>query len=183
MPPQANYDSSAPGTGLRIDETHPRLSSHLKETREKRLHTDLMPEDTCHPFNQARPELQNLVFLVVDDNPDGRFLVSKTLLRKFPRARVIECQTAETAFETLAQQTPSLIVTHRTFEFNGIDLLRELRQRAPSTPILMTSGIDQRASALSAGADAFYTYDQWPMIGNHVAQLLIEHAGRKSPRT
>jgi CheY-like chemotaxis protein len=131
------------------------------------------------PADETRPEFQNLVFLLVDDSPDGRYLISKTLLRKFPRATVIECRTAETAFAALAKEMPSLIVTHRTYEFNGIDLLRALRQRAPGVLILMTSGVDRREHALEAGADAFYTYDEWLMVGNHVAQLLAERAQQR----
>jgi len=134
------------------------------------------PPLSTSPVDDTRPEFQNLIFLLVDDSPDGRYLISKTLLRKFPRATIIECRTAESAFAALAKEMPSLIVAHRTYEFNGIDLLRELRQRAPGVLILMTSGIDRRELALQAGADAFYTYDEWLMVGSHVAQLLMTRA-------
>jgi hypothetical protein len=44
------------------------------------------------PVVQIKPRL-----LVIDDNADTRFLVSKTLLRKFPHAIVSECVTVEAA--------------------------------------------------------------------------------------
>jgi CheY-like chemotaxis protein len=141
------------------------------------------PVSYVPPLEEAPPELQKLLFLLVDDSPDGRYLISKTLLRKFPRATIVECRTAETAFAALARETPSLIVTHRTYEFSGIELLRELRQRAPGVLILMTSGIDRREHALEAGADAFYTYEEWLMVGNHVARLLAERAMKKKERS
>lgn len=134
---------------------------------------------TYVPPVETPPELQKLIFLLVDDSPDGRYLISKTLLRKFPRATIVECRTAETAFAAIEREMPSLIVTHRTYEFTGLDLLRELRRRAPGVLILMTSGIDRREHAMEAGADAFYTYDEWLMVGNHVAQLLAERAQRR----
>jgi two-component system response regulator FlrC len=115
-----------------------------------------------------------LCFLIVDDHPDGRFLVAKTLLRKFPHSTVLECQTAEAAFEALERKIPSFIVAHRTFELDGISLLRELRSRAPDIPILMTSGIDRSDEAVSAGADGFATYDEWLMIGSRVLELLAK---------
>ena len=40
-----------------------------------------------------------LKFLVIDDNADSRFLLVKTLLRKFPTAVIHECQSSEAAFE------------------------------------------------------------------------------------
>ena len=116
---------------------------------------------------------KNLRFLVIDDNPDGRFLVSKTLLRRFPGAVLTECQTADAAFHVLARELVSLVVCHRTFEFDAVSLTRELRERNKAVPIVMMSGIDRRDAALAAGANAFLTYDEWLMVGNHVADLLL----------
>lgn len=136
-----------------------------------------MTSDSPKAFDESLPAFRELHFLIIDDNPDGRFLVAKTLLRKFPNGTISECQTAEAAFRLLAHQAVSLIVSHRTFDFEGTALVRELRERAPETPILMTSGIDRREAALQAGADAFLTYDEWLMVGNRVAELLASHAG------
>lgn len=132
------------------------------------------------PVDESLPPFQGLHFLIIDDNADGRFLIAKTLLRKFPNSVIVESQTAESAFRALEMQRPSLIVSHRTFEFDGIGLIHELRSRAPGVPIIMASGIDRRDAALAAGADAFLTYDEWLMVGNRVAQLLTEKAARKS---
>lgn len=131
------------------------------------------------PVDETLPHFRDLRFLIIDDNPDGRFLIAKTLLRKFPNGRVVECQTADAAFTSLEKEQPSLIVAHRTCELTSIQLIAELRQRARGIPILMTSGIDRKDAALRVGADAFVTYDEWLMVGNYAAQLLADCAAKR----
>jgi CheY-like chemotaxis protein len=111
-------------------------------------------------------------FMVVDDNPDSRFLLVKTLLRKFPAAVVQECQHAETAISIAQTETIAAIVTHRTAEVAGVEVVRGLRAANPSVPIVMVSGIDRRMAAIAAGANAFLLYDEWLRIGTVVAELL-----------
>lgn len=123
------------------------------------------------PRDPPRPT-RSLWFLIIDDHPERRGLVARTLMRKFPHSTVSECQTAEAAFNFLEKQTPSLIVAHRTIEFDALSLVRELRQRAPDAPILMSAGIDRREAALKAGADDFIMYDEWLMVGNRVLEML-----------
>jgi DNA-binding NarL/FixJ family response regulator len=110
--------------------------------------------------------------MVVDDNPDSRFLLVKTLLRKFPAAVVQECQHAETAISIAQTETIAAIVTHRTAEVAGVEVVRGLRAANPSVPIVMVSGIDRRMAAIAAGANAFLLYDEWLRIGTVVAELL-----------
>jgi response regulator RpfG family c-di-GMP phosphodiesterase len=126
------------------------------------------------PFDESRLPIRDLRFLVIDDNPDGRFLVSKTLLRKFPNSVVIEAQTGDAAFRVLATEKVTLIVCHRTFEFDVIALVKEIRSRNATIPIVVMSGIDRSESVRSVGADAFLTYEEWLMIGNRVADLLLQ---------
>ena len=135
------------------------------------------------PVDESLSYFRDLHFLIVDDNPDGRLLVAKTLLRKFPNGTITECQTAEAAFRVLMQRPVSLIISHRTFDLEGIALVREMRERAPDIPILMTSGIDRRDAALQAGADAFLTYDEWLMVGNRVAEILASRAAEVAGNT
>ena len=111
-------------------------------------------------------------FLIIDDNPDGRFLVAKTILRKFPTAVILECQTAEAAFAAMDGQAISAVVSHRTFDAAGVELVRQLRKRNADVPILMMSGIDRHDDALLAGANAFLTYEQWLLVGSMIETLL-----------
>jgi CheY-like chemotaxis protein len=111
-------------------------------------------------------------FLVIDDHDDHRFLLVKTLLRKFPHAAVQECQNGETALELARTEAYAAIV----------DLVRRLRELEPNVPIVMVSGIDRTSAALAAGATRFLHYDEWLRIGTVVTELLkVGAPGQNKP--
>jgi CheY-like chemotaxis protein len=116
-------------------------------------------------------------FLVIDDNADSRFLLVKTLLRKFPSAVVHECQSSAAALDMAKTSDLSAMISHRTTETAGIALLRELREINPQVPIVMVSGVDRRELALAAGADRFLLYDEWLRIGTVVEDLMNARSG------
>lgn len=118
-----------------------------------------------------------LRFLVVDHHPDSRFLLVKTLQRKFPNARIEEAEDGEDAIARVGSTRFDTIVTHRTREFLGIELVGKLREKDNQVPIVMVSGIERTEPALAAGADGFLLYDEWLLIGTMVQQLLA--VGRK----
>src|SRR5689334_8942562 len=62
-------------------------------------------------------------FLVIDDNRDSRFLLTKTLLRKFPDAVLHECETSAAALEAVQRLNLTAIICHRTEDTPGIELL------------------------------------------------------------
>ncbi|HUR56081.1 MAG TPA: response regulator [Opitutaceae bacterium] len=111
-------------------------------------------------------------FLIVDDHGDSRFLLAKTLYRKFPRAVFHECPTSETAFEIAKSDDLSAVITHRTADMGGIRLVRELRRLNPTVPIVMVSSQDQKIVAIACGADRFLHYDEWLRIGTIVEEML-----------
>lgn len=111
-------------------------------------------------------------FLVIDDNRDSRFLLSKTLLRKFPEAVLHECETSAAAREAVRTLPLSAIISHRTSDTPGLELLLELRALNRNVPIVMVSGMDRQAAALAAGADRFFLYDEWLRIGTVVDDLV-----------
>lgn len=111
-------------------------------------------------------------FLVVDHHHDSRFLLVKSLLRKFPDALIDEAEDGETAIESARHKDFSAIVTHRTREYFGTELVQKLREADPRTFIVMVSGIERSAPALAAGADRFMLYDEWLRLGSIVQELL-----------
>lgn len=117
-----------------------------------------------------------LKFLVVDFHAESRFLLVKTLLRKFPGALIFEEDDAERATEVLRTRRISAVVTHRTFETSGVDLVRQFRAVDPQLPIVMVSGIDRADAALEAGATQFLPYDEWLRIGSVVEAHLAARA-------
>lgn len=115
-------------------------------------------------------------FLVLDFHAESRFLLVRTLRRKFPASQIDEFEEATGAIERVARGDLHAIITHRTFNESGADLVRMFRRASPNIPIVMVSGIDRSEAALEAGADLFLHYDEWLRIGTVVEQLL-ERAG------
>ena len=111
-------------------------------------------------------------FLIVDDNPDSRFLLVKTLLRKFPQAVLQETLDGPSSITLVRSNTLAAVVVHRAAEIDGLTLVRLLRDANPSVPIVMVSGIDRSKTAIEAGATTFLNYDAWLRIGTVVAQLI-----------
>lgn len=113
-----------------------------------------------------------VTFLVVDDHAESRFLLVKTLKRKFPRAQILEADSEPQAMGLARRDDLCLIVTHRTFELPGVELVRTFRASNPRVAIVMVSGIDREEAALAAGANRFLHYDQWLRLGSLVEDLL-----------
>lgn len=111
-------------------------------------------------------------FLVIDDNADSRFLLTKTLMRKFPAALVIECANTDTSLLAAEYERPAAIIVHRTNETGGLQLIPQLRRANGKAPIVMVSGIDRTAEAIEAGASYFLNYDEWLRIGSVVGGLM-----------
>lgn len=120
-------------------------------------------------------------FLIVDDNADSRFLLVKTLLRKFPQAILQETQDGESAVALVKSGQLDAVVVHRAAEIDGVSLVRNLRQTNPAVPIVMVSGLDRTKAALEAGASTFLSYDAWLRIGTVVSELVS--AGKLPPAT
>src|SRR4051812_973498 len=110
--------------------------------------------------------------LVIDDNPESRFLLTKTLIRKFPQVILLECADAHSATRTVATEKLDVVILHRTADVLGVDLIQMLREASPTVPIIMVSGIDRSVEAMAAGANFFPSYDEWLRIGPVVAELL-----------
>lgn len=115
-----------------------------------------------------------LKFLVIDDNPDSRFLLVKTLLRKFPDAVLQECQSSLPAIDSAKADRISAVVLHRASDADGELLIKLIRRVNETVPIVMVSGYDRSKIALAAGANRFLNYDEWLRIGTVVADLLGE---------
>jgi CheY-like chemotaxis protein len=113
-----------------------------------------------------------LHFLIVDDIDDNRFLLSRALRRDFPDARIVECLESGAALAALAEHNPTAIIVHRSFDLNGPETIRRLRQAAPTTAIIMVSGRESCPEGLTAGANAFLNYQSWSRIGTVVTEVL-----------
>ena len=119
-----------------------------------------------------------LHFLIIDDNPDGRDLLVRTLRRKYPNAQIQDVAAPHIAINFARIRAWDVIVAHRAGEMDGESLIRELRTAAPTTAILGVSGMDRAVGMKAAGANAFLNYDAWLLLGNAVEELVARAADR-----
>ncbi len=110
-------------------------------------------------------------FLVIDDNVDNRFLLTRTIQRKYAHATVQECGDLATAIAIVAGEKIDAVVSHRAGEIDGLDLVRELRLVDSTVPIVMVSGFDRTRAALAAGATRFLNYDEWLRLGTLIDEI------------
>lgn len=128
------------------------------------------------PAPPALPQIPT--FLVVDFHAESRYLLVRTLRRKFPSAIICECEGADSALEVLQRGPVSAIISHRTFEHSGVELVRLFRAVQPDVPIVMVSGADRTTVAKEAGAASFLHYDEWLRLGTIVQDLMSAEGGR-----
>ena len=122
-------------------------------------------------------------FLIVDDVDENRYLLGKTLQRKFHAARVLECLDSADALAVLESEKPEAVIVHRARDLDGVALVQAIRRAAPTTPIVMVSGRDQCPEALAAGANAFLNYDAWLRIGTIVEEVMSPEYVKALTRT
>src|SRR3954471_14595365 len=103
--------------------------------------------------------------MLVEDNLDNRFLVSKTLRRKFPNALIVECSDSDDAIANLNAHQIAAIVLHRASDADALPMVEMLRKKTQA-PIIVMSGVDRSEDVLAAGAAGFLSYDAWLNIGN-----------------
>jgi DNA-binding NtrC family response regulator len=111
-------------------------------------------------------------FLVVDDVPENRFLLAKTLLRKFPGAIVQECEETVTSITAARDDRLTAVVVHRAIDSDGVSLTAAIRSANPMVPIIIVSGQESCPGAIKAGANVFLNFEAWLRIGTVVADLL-----------
>src|SRR4051812_20503234 len=111
-------------------------------------------------------------FLVVDDIAENRYLLAKTLLRKFSGSLVQECEDSAPAIAAAQHDRLSAIIVHRGADIDGLTMIRLIRQVNPTVPIVMVSGRESCPGAIEAGATAFLNYDAWLRIGTVVEDTI-----------
>lgn len=116
----------------------------------------------------SEPSSPPVTFLVIDFNADSRYLLVKTLQRRYPQAVIREADHADLAIQVARTQALGAVIAHRTYDVSGCDLVRAIRNVDPAVPIIMVSGIDREKIALEAGANAFLHYDEWLRIATVV---------------
>lgn len=98
--------------------------------------------------------------LVVDDDPDVAMLVKMVLERRGGYSVEIASD-GDGALAAATTRQPELVVTDIEMPgLNGLDLVKELRQRIPGVPVIVMTAhvsVDHAVSALRVQADEFLT--------------------------
>lgn len=117
-------------------------------------------------------------FVIADHNLEGRFLLAKTLFRKFPDCIVLECATSAAALNAASDKV-DIVIVHSTGDVSGPELVDMVRMIAPTVPVIGTSGNPNlKAAFVEAGATRFVESSEWPLMGAIVSDLLAEKRAR-----
>ena len=98
--------------------------------------------------------------LRVDDDEDGRFLITRELRKEFPQCVLVQCASADEALQAVNERVDAVVTDNHLSNDSGIDLIREMRKRKVTCPIIMvTASIDPRVeeAAYAAGASKVFT--------------------------
>jgi CheY-like chemotaxis protein len=95
--------------------------------------------------------------LIVEDDDGVRIFLSRVIARTYPSATVEVATNGASALDAVARQPPDLLVADvRMPVLSGLDLVRALRARQLTIPILMISANPELGpTALEAGATRF----------------------------
>lgn len=97
--------------------------------------------------------------LVVDDSALQRTIVSEALDDRFEV--VAEAENGKDAIRAFASESPDFVTMDIMMpEMNGIDATAAIKDRAPGTPVVMVTSVEQREKmkeAVRAGADDYVT--------------------------
>lgn len=101
--------------------------------------------------------------LLIDDNPDDRTLASRHLLRAFPGLRIREASTAAGLAQALETGGFDAVITDYYLGWTtGLDVLRTVKERWPSCPVIMYTGTGNEriaVEAMKSGLDDYVLKD------------------------
>ena len=78
--------------------------------------------------------------LIVEDDPDARFLIQRIIGKDHPTAAVSEASDGQAGLQQFVDHGADLlIIDQRIPRLNGLDLAREIRSRDAGVPIILIS--------------------------------------------
>ncbi len=114
-------------------------------------------------------------FIIVDDDKDVRYFIRRVIQRRFVDVEIREAGDGAEALRLFEHGGADLmVIDHNLPAMSGSDLVRELRTRNATGPIVMVSSFSAvREEALAAGATAFVNKDEInPALADQLANLL-----------
>ena len=124
-------------------------------------------------------------FIIVDDDKDVRYFIRRVIQRRFIDVEIREASDGAEALKLFEHGGADLmVIDHNLPLLSGTDLVRELRARNTTIPIVMVSSFPAvRAEAMAAGATSFVSKDEInPALAGQLVNLLAEdEAGVEMP--
>jgi CheY-like chemotaxis protein len=117
----------------------------------------------------ARPRI-----LLVNDDDDALFLLSRSVQRALPDAEVALSRDGPSALAYCEKHHVDAVITDNTMpHMDGLTLAREVRQRYGAIPILMvTNSVHLADDAAKAGITSYLPAARWNDVGTTLASLL-----------
>jgi two-component system nitrogen regulation response regulator GlnG len=118
----------------------------------------------------AREDSVNPVW-IIDDDRSIRWVFEKALAREGIAYRTFSA--AQEALEKLPEETPQVVVSDiRMPGVSGLELMRELRLRLPSTPVIIMTAYSDLESAVAAFQGGAFEYLPKPFDVDHAIELV-----------
>lgn len=94
--------------------------------------------------------------MVVDDNPEGRFLLEHQLRKALTPCSIVACASASEALGVLQTSRIDAVITDNGLglDCSGVELISQARSQGITCPIVMVTGSDNpkvQSDAYSAG--------------------------------
>lgn len=112
--------------------------------------------------------------LLVNDDEDALFLIGRSVHRAIPDAEVALLRDARSAVAYCDKHHIDAMVTDNTMPgMDGLSLVRAVRQRYTSIPILMVTNSTHLAEAAAeAGVTSYLPAARWNDVGAELARIL-----------
>jgi two-component system, chemotaxis family, chemotaxis protein CheY len=114
--------------------------------------------------------------LLVNDDDDALFLIGRSVRRALPDVDVAQLRDAPAALAYCEKHHIDALVTDNSMpQMDGLTLVRAVRERNRSIPILMVTNSTHLAKeAAEAGVTSYLPAARWTEIGDALALLLQE---------
>jgi len=97
--------------------------------------------------------------LIVEDNPDHRYILRKKLQLSYSDATVDTCATVSTAVKRLLEKSYRIVLLdYRLRGSCGVDLVKWMGERGIDTPVIMITGVEDIEIAVQAIKLGVYDY-------------------------
>lgn len=129
---------------------------------------------SCEPDPERMQRPLPSCILLVNDDEDSLYLLSRSVRRALPEAELVLMTRAEEALDFAQHHPVAAVVTdNRMPEMDGLTLVRRIRERDALVPILMVTGsVDVAPAAAAAGANACFSWLSWAGVGAELRNLL-----------